>query len=159
MATNFFLQLTGIKGGCKEDKHKDWIAVESFSWSGSNMGSSHEGGGGGTGRVQCGDFSFSCTADTDMTGLIKALTRGTHLDGTFEAIKQGDGGGWTYLKIQLKEAVVSAYSVNALANGLPNESITLNYSKIEIEFTEQNSTGGKGSATNAGWDQKANKAL
>ena len=94
-----------------------------------------------------------------MTGLIKALTKSTHLDGTLEAIKQGDGGGWTYMTIKLKEAVVSGYNLGASANSLPSEQISLNYSKIEIEFNEQNKDGGKGPASNAGWDQKANKAL
>ena len=52
------IKLGDIKGESTDDKHKDEIDVESFSWGASNPGSMSHGGGGGTGRVSFSDLTF-----------------------------------------------------------------------------------------------------
>jgi type VI secretion system secreted protein Hcp len=82
------------------------------------------------------------------------------MDGTFEGIKPGGKGGpWVYIKFEFKEAMVTSYQINGSPDQIPTESITLNFTSIKEEYADQNSTGGRGAATNAGWDHKANKAL
>ncbi|HUL67278.1 MAG TPA: type VI secretion system tube protein Hcp, partial [Burkholderiaceae bacterium] len=49
--SDIHLKLGDIKGESTDDKHKDEIDVESWSWGASNPGSMARGGGGGTGKV------------------------------------------------------------------------------------------------------------
>ncbi|HEV3436619.1 MAG TPA: type VI secretion system tube protein Hcp, partial [Gemmata sp.] len=55
MASDYLLEIDGIKGESQDDKHKDTIEISSFSWGATNAGSSSSGSGGGAGKVSYQD--------------------------------------------------------------------------------------------------------
>ena len=59
MAVDIFLELEGIKGESKDDKHKDQIDVLSWSWGMAQSGTAHMGGGAGAGKVSVQDLNFT----------------------------------------------------------------------------------------------------
>ena len=59
MAVDMVLKLEGIKGESNDDKHKDEIHIESFSWGVTQQGGFNVGGGGGAGKVNVHDISIS----------------------------------------------------------------------------------------------------
>ena len=60
MAVDMFLALKGeIKGEAQDAKHKGEIDVLAWSWGLSQSGSFHVGGGGGAGKANFQDISFS----------------------------------------------------------------------------------------------------
>src|SRR5262249_28264053 len=58
-AVDYFLKIDGIPGESHDAKHKDEIQVDSWSFGGRQSGTFAEGGGGGAGKVQMFDVSFS----------------------------------------------------------------------------------------------------
>ena len=59
-STDYLLELGGVDGESKDDKHKEQIEIQSFSWGATqtSAGFGH-GGGGGTGKVNVHDISIS----------------------------------------------------------------------------------------------------
>ena len=58
-AIDYFLKLDGITGESADSKHKGEIEVLSFSFAESQVGPMGIGGGGGAGKVEMSDFSFT----------------------------------------------------------------------------------------------------
>jgi len=61
----------GPKGDCD---------VLAWSWGMSQSGSFHTGGGGGAGKANIQDISFTKWVDKATPALMKHLTKGTHID-------------------------------------------------------------------------------
>jgi type VI secretion system secreted protein Hcp len=137
-SVDMFLELDGIKGESKDEKHKGEIEILSFSWGASNPGSSTAGGGGGAGKVSISDLSVTKPIDLASTPLFLDAATGKHIkDATLTLRKKtsGDGEPLEYLKIKLQDILVS--SVQQAGNGntdRPMESVSLNFSKIEIAY-------------------------
>ena len=47
-------------GGSRDDRHKDEIDIESFSWGETQSGTFAVGGGGGSGKISMQDFHSPC---------------------------------------------------------------------------------------------------
>jgi len=63
-----------------------------------------------------------------------------------------------YLKITLTEVLVSSFNHSGQDGaGLPTESVTLNFSKIEFNYSPQSDDGSLGGANTKTYDVKANK--
>ncbi|MNL17708.1 hypothetical protein D3C87_1388170 [compost metagenome] len=62
-----------------------------------------------------------------------------------------------YFEIQLEEVIISSYSQVA-NDGVPTETISLDYGRIKTIYTQQKRTDGAGGGNVAGgWDRIANK--
>ena len=59
MASDYLLELDGIKGESRDRRHPSSIEISSWSWGASNAGSTGGGSGGGTGKVVFQDFHFT----------------------------------------------------------------------------------------------------
>lgn len=161
MAVDMFLKIDGIKGESKDDKHKDEIMIESFSWGASNMGSQQSGGGGGSGKVQTQDLSVMKFLDKSSPDLFLACVSGKHLKtAELAARKAGGEKPLDYLKIKLSDVFISSVQHGGSSGGdLLTESVSLNYAKIEIEYTPQESKGAGAGTAKAGWDLKTHKKV
>ncbi|MEO8652584.1 MAG: type VI secretion system tube protein Hcp [Ramlibacter sp.] len=160
MAGNLFCKVEGITGECAEEGHTGWIDVSSYQEGLSSSGSAGFGGGAGVGTVSYQDFIITCQLEKAIPTLMKACADHTHYPTVkLHATKMGgEGKSWPYLEITLTDAIVSSVNFGGSDNMIPQVSIALNFSKIKTEYWEQTKTGGKGSSTNAEWDQKKNKA-
>lgn len=158
MAVDMFLKIDGIKGESKDHKHKDEIDIESYNWGATNVGTHGSGGGGGAGKVNMHDIQFTKLVDASSADLFLFCASGKHIPkAEFVARKAGDKP-LEYLKVKLSDILISSIQHSGHGAGdLLQESLSLNYSKIEIEYTPQDEKGGGGAASKAGWDVKANK--
>ena len=78
-AADTFLRLGDIKGESTDQKHKDQIEVLSFTQSFINTFNDATGGGGGTGKVQCGAVTMMKNIDKSSPLLLKAVATGQHI--------------------------------------------------------------------------------
>jgi type VI secretion system secreted protein Hcp len=63
-----------------------------------------------------------------------------------------------YETIDLVEVFISSWSQShSDGGGLPTESVSLNFSRIEFDYKMQNADGSLGASTKKGWDLKSNK--
>jgi type VI secretion system secreted protein Hcp len=155
---DYFLKLDGIQGEATGKGHEKEIDIESFSWGATNTALSHIGGGGGQGKVNVHDLSVTKKTDKASTSLFLNCCNGAHIkEGTLTARKAG-GDQQEYFKIKLSDILVSSYQVSGhnSADVIPQESITLNFAKVQITYSPQKADGTLDSAVNSGWDLKSN---
>src|SRR5882724_2775007 len=133
MAFDGFLNVEGqkglIKGECKDDKHKEWIDVTSFSYSVTQGQSVDTGGGLTSGKAQCGDFTFTQKYHKGSPRLWEYCATGEHLKKvTFQCRKSTGDAQLVYLTCTFNDCVIT--SVNTQGNGqddIPDETVNLAY--------------------------------
>lgn len=139
MAVDFYLDLGDIKGESKDDKHKDQIQVQSFSWGGAQHTTVAGAGGSGAGKVSLADFSIMKNFDKASPKLLLAMCKGTHIKtGTLTAVKAGDTGD--FLKLEFGELFVTSLQVSA-SSEVPQESVSFSYNTTDLTYKAQDDTG------------------
>jgi type VI secretion system secreted protein Hcp len=155
---DYFLKLEGIEGEAHDASKKGWIDLESWSWGESQGGTFSTGEGGGAGRVHMQDFHFVMKYSKASPKLMLACASGDHVKrGTLICRKAG-AHPMEFLKIVMSDLLVSSYQTGGSDQGnvVPTDQISLNFSKIEIEYKEQDEKGNLKGATPAGWNVKEN---
>ena len=159
MAVDMFLKLDDVKGESHDDKHKDEIDVENWGWGASNPGSMSHGGGGGTGKVSFSDLTFMHRVDKASPNLWKACATGEHIkEATLTSAKQGKGPQ-DFLIIKMNDILITSVSLSE-ANGsgsVPMESVSLQCSKVDLEYKPQKADGSLDAGVHFKYDIKANK--
>lgn len=161
MAVDIFLKLSnGIHGESQDATYKDDIDVLAWSWGMSQSGTTHMGPGGGGGKVSVQDLSINKYVDLSSNDLIKRCASGAHIDdGELIVRKSGGDTPVEYLRIKMKEILVSSYATGGAKDGLDRvqESLTLNFRSFDVVYTLQEASGIAGTSANAGWDIAENK--
>jgi type VI secretion system secreted protein Hcp len=161
MAVDYFLKIEGIDGESKDDKHKGTIDLQSWSWGETQSGAHSGGGGGGAGKVSMQDFHFVMSHNKASPKLMLACATGQHIPKATLTCRKAGGKQEEFLKITFQDLLVSSYQTGGSAHGdaVPSDQISINFSKIEFEYKEQNEKGAVGSPVKAGYDLKANKKI
>lgn len=160
-AVDYFLKLDGIDGESKDDTHKDEIELESWSWGESQQGSHATGSGGGAGKVSMRDFQCVMKVCKASPKLLLACATGDHVKEAVLTCRKAGKDQQEFLKIKLSELLVSSYQTGGNGHGdvIPTDQVSLNYSKIEVEYKPQNEDGTLGGAVKAGYNLKTNKVV
>ena len=156
MAVDMFLKLDGIDGESVDLKHKGELEIESFSWGASNPGSAAHGGGGGAGKVSMQDFHFVTTTSKASPKLFLYCASGAHIRSGVLTVRRAGESQHEFLKVTMSDVLVSSWQQSGSGSEVPTDQVSINFSKIEIEFTTQSATGAAGETTRAGWDVKSN---
>lgn len=157
MAVDMFLKISNIPGESRDDKHKDEIEILSFSWGVSQFASVGSGGGAGAGKADFQDFSFVVPVSKASPKLFLACASGEHLDEAVLTVRKAGAEQVEFLSYKLSDCLVSSYQEGGSSGDtVPIDSFSLNFAKIEMSYKEQDSKGGLGTETKAGWDLKAN---
>ena len=161
MAVDYFLKIKGIEGESKDSKHANEIDLLSFSWGETQTGTHAGGGGGGGGKVSMQDFHFVMKTNKASPKLLLACANGEHIgDGLLTCRKAGKEQQ-EFMKIKFYDMLVSSYQTGGSSSGdeIPMDQISLNYSKIEYEYKEQQKDGTLGGPIKAGYDLKTMQSV
>lgn len=160
-AVDYFLKIDGIEGESADSKHKGEIELESWSWGETNAGSHHAGGGGGAGKVQMQDFHFVMKHNKASPKLFLACAGGDHIKKAQLTCRKAGKDQQEFLVVKFEDLLVSSYQAggSAQAQIIPQDQISLNFAKIEVEYKEQKPDGSLGSPVKAGWSLKENKKI
>jgi len=141
--SRMYIQITGIDGEATDKDHKDWIEVLSFS-----MGMADPGGGaiGATrrrGDVVMEDIVVVKELDKSSPKLMEKCAMGGVIPSlVLEVCGESDESPLTYYKYELENVMVTSfYCSGSTDEGVPVETITLNYEEITVTYTETDSTG------------------
>jgi type VI secretion system secreted protein Hcp len=161
MAVDFFLSIDGIEGESTDSKHKGQIDVMSWSWGESSSGSTSGGGGGGAGKVSMQDFAFSARLSKASPALLLACASGKHLKSAVLTARKAGKGQQEFLTFSLSDLLVSSYQTGGSEGDEvgPVDAVSLNFSKIEMEYKHLQANGKLGDSFRAGWDVKQNKSF
>ena len=112
-----------------------------------------------SGRPNHQDLTISKYVDLSTCPLIAACNAGTNLKTVTLTVGRNDAGAvLPYLVYTLDNAIVTSVSCSAGSGDRPTETVTLNYTKIKWDFTEQKADTGKKGNNGAVWDLAKNTA-
>src|SRR5262249_36767602 len=101
------------------------------------------GGGGGAGKVQMQDFHFMMNVNKASPKLFITCANGEHIKNAVLSARKAGKDQKDYLKVTFTDLLVSSFQTNgdAHANSLPVDSVSLNFSAIEWEYSQQKADG------------------
>jgi type VI secretion system secreted protein Hcp len=153
MAVDMFIKVGDIKGESTDSKHAGEIDVLAWSWGMSQSGTTHMGGGGGAGKVNVQDLSFTKYLDKSSTALVLACCGGKHYDQALLTVRKAGDKPLEYLKITMKEVIITSISTGGSGGeDRLTENVTLNFAEFKTEYTEQNKDGTGGATAEAAWN-------
>jgi len=157
MAVDMFIKIDDIMGESADKKHENSIDVLSWSWGMNQSGSTHSGKGGGAGKVQVQDLSFTHYVDASTPNLVKFCCSGKHFKEALLTVRKAGDKPLEYLKIKLVDVLISSISTGGSGGeDRLTESVTLNFGKFEVQYTPQIGTGGAAGTKSATWNIAAN---
>lgn len=159
MASDFLLEIDGIKGESKDSKHPSTIEVASFSWGLTNSGSHGSNMGGGAGVASFQDIHFTASVSKASGNLAQSCASGKHITkATLYVRKQGETQQDFYV-VTLEDLLVSSYQSGDAAGGssIPTDQFSLNFAKIKYEYKSQKADGSLEAPVTMTWDLKARK--
>jgi type VI secretion system secreted protein Hcp len=152
-----FLKLAGVNGESGDKVHKNEIDILAWSWGMSNTGSTHVGGGGGSGKVSVQDMSLTKWVDLASTTLMTSCCDGKHYDSAVLTVRKAGTTPLEYLVITLTEVMVTSVSTGGSGGeDRLTENISLNFRKFQVDYKEQTTTGAAGATPTMNWDIQAN---
>lgn len=156
MASDYYLLIEGVTGESQASDMTNYIELESFSFGASNL-ASVGGKGLSGGKASLSDFSFSCPLDSASYQILKDLYTGKHVPTcTFKGRKTGgDTKPYVYLQVVMTNCYITNHSTGGGAIGIPSQSVSIAYEKIEFQYYTQDSASGQvTSAGTASYDVK-----
>jgi type VI secretion system secreted protein Hcp len=134
-----FLQISGITGESMDDRHANWIDIQSASL--------------GLASAQQQTFRF-VTRNVTLASpaLVLAAASGQHSSNAVVAIRRAGVGQPDYLRYILTDVVVVSDSVGGSDGTAPGEQFTLSFTAIQTEYRQQRPDGSYGPPTITCWD-------
>jgi type VI secretion system secreted protein Hcp len=138
MASDYLLELDGVKGESKDDVHKETIEIASWSMGASNptnVGSA----GMSAGKVSYSDLSVMISLEKASVELLSRVSTGKVIKkAVLYGRKAGDDKRQDYLTITLEEVMVSSWQTSASdGSGIPMLSASFSFSKITYQYCVQ----------------------
>jgi type VI secretion system secreted protein Hcp len=151
MAVDMFMNMGDkIKGETqdKAQKAKNDIDVLAWSWGMSQSGTLHAGSGGGAGKVNVQDISFTKYVDSASPAIMLHCCGGTHIDKCVLLVRKAGDTPQKYIEITMEPVIVTSVSTGGSGGeDRLTENVTLNFGKVKFELFTQD---GKGSTASAG---------
>ena len=157
-----FLKIDGIEGESPDSKHSKEIQLLSFNYGAHQPASADVGGGSGVGKVNMRDLQVVKHVDKASPRLLVACCTGQHIKSAVLTARKAGGDQQDYMVVTLSDVIVSSVDGSGQpqgSDGLPTEQVSLNFSKINFEYTEQGSDGSLKGSVAGGFDVKTMKKV
>jgi type VI secretion system secreted protein Hcp len=161
-----FLKVDGpqgmIQGESTDAAHPGWIELMSFQFGASASTGAGTATGAGAGRANLNEITITKRVDKASTALRLAFASGQHIkEVILHCRKAGSDGTVVYYQVTLQNVLISSDRGGGTGAGVPTESLSLNFTKMNVEYTPQKPDGTLGTFTPVrdGYDVKANVKL
>jgi type VI secretion system secreted protein Hcp len=158
MAVDMFLKIAPIMGESKDKQgHEGEIDVLAWSWGASQSGTTHMGGGGGSGKASFQDLSLTKYVDAASADLLKYLSMGTHIASGLLTVRKAGTTPLEYIKLEMTDIIVTSISTGGSGGeDRLTENVTLNFAKYKYTYVPQNQDGSGGTEAPFGYDIAGN---
>lgn len=148
-----FIKFDGVDGESQHKDHKAWSDLMSFSQMVHKPGAGGTGAARRRGSVMLEDIQCAKLLDKSSPKLAESVCKGkvypkVEIEVT---VSTTDAGQETYYKYELKNVLVSSYSVSGGSQDKPAENFSLNFEEIKVTYTEMDSKGKKKGNVEYGW--------
>lgn len=134
-----------VKGEANTAGHEDDIIVRTWSWGVSAptaVGSSQA-----TARRAYKNLSIVKSLDAATTALFSALATNDEVREARLTMRKAGEGQQDYFILTLKSARITAIDLDTDASGGTSERLTFSFSKVEVEYRPQQSSGQRGGSS------------
>ena len=145
-AVDYFLKIDGIDGESTDDKHRNEIVIESWSW---GVSQSTTAGGARSGKPCAAPMSFSKPVDKASPALAANAVSGMVIPRAILIGRKAGEGQQDYLKYELKNVMVTSYQTGGSSQSTPIDQFSLNFASATIEYKPQDPKGGLGAPVSA----------
>jgi type VI secretion system secreted protein Hcp len=143
MAVDAFLKME-LKGESVVKGHEEEIQVLAWSWGMSQAGTTHQGTGGGAGKVNVQDMVITKYVDSASPTLALSCCNGKHFDEVVLTVRKAGEKPLDYFTITLSEVIVTSVSTGgSKGEEQITESVSLNFAKFKETYQPQDNKGGK----------------
>jgi type VI secretion system secreted protein Hcp len=160
---DIFLKIDGLKGESLDDSHKDEIDVVDWKWGLEQQGTGHRGMGSGAGKVRVKDLFVTKHVDKATPELFKACCNGKVFKEATLTVRKAGEKPLEYLKIKMSDVLISKMDAGGgrsdTNEDLLTEDVSLNFAKVEVEYTPQKPDGSGDAVVTTGWNIEANKEV
>ena len=158
MASDIFAKIGTIKGESTDAKHKDEIDVLSWSWGVTQSGTMAYGGGGGAGKANFQDLTFTHHVDKATPLLLKACATGQHIPDATITVRKAGKGQQEYLIIKMTDVLDhERRHERRCEDAATAENVSLQFAKVDLEYKPQKADGSLDVGLHFKYDIKANK--
>ena len=161
MAIDVYLQIDGIKGESADSGHVGWIEILSgnFGIHQPKSATSSTGGGHTAERAEIADFHFHKLADLTSPILLQMCAAGKTYSKAKVEFMRADGGGTPikYFEITMENVLIGSVTPSFGGGEIMSETVSLKFSKVKWQYTQQKIGGGAGGNTAGGWDLATNR--
>jgi type VI secretion system secreted protein Hcp len=160
-AVDYWLTIDGVQGESKDSTLSGAIQLESWNWGEKNKGTWNVNGGGGSGKVEMSDFSFTMWFNQASPKLFVMCATGQHIDTAQLICRKAGGGQQQFLTVNFSNLVISSFDTVGGGDGnvVPLNNISFNFEQIQINYQPQQADGTVGATTTAGYDLKKNAQM
>ena len=132
-----YLKFDGVDGEATDKDHKNWSDILSFEQS-ITRGDSSSASTRARGSAVFHDIVITKELDASSPKLAESIAKGMVYPSVEFHLTAGSG---TYLKYELKNVMITSYSVGGSADEKPTEQISLNFEEIKMTYTAAGETG------------------
>ncbi len=138
-AAPIYMKFEGVDGESAAADHRAWIEIESYSLGSNSLPASPAAPSpAGIAKIGPGTLSFSKKIDKSSPVLQKSAAAGKVFQNvSLDILKPG--GGNTYLKYELKNVMISSYSLGG-GGAVPSDHATINFGSAELKYAAQKSS-------------------
>ncbi len=155
---DMFLKIDGIDGEAQDEKHKNEIALTSYSMGAVNAGTGGSNMGSGSGKALVRDVQVSMVVNKASPNLFIACCTGKHFATAWLYVRKAGEKALEYETIKLTDVFVSSFAKTTDKDGaMATDSVSLNFAKIEYTYKPQNADGSAAASITKTYDVKANR--
>lgn len=153
MPIDCHVKIEGVESESLHKDHKGEIDCVSWSWDVSQPSSVGSGvGGDAKGKAIPGHFVFTHRYDKASPVIAKHCAQGKHFPSIVATCRQAGEGQKDFLKITLKECMITSAAPSAHSDGGVVENVSIAYSDIEFDYKPMDEKGVMGGAVKFGWN-------
>jgi type VI secretion system secreted protein Hcp len=153
MAVDMFMKIDDIEGESVDDVHAGEIDIMAWSWGMSQSGTTHAGPGGGSGKVNVQDLSFTHFVDKASPNLMKMCCNGKAFEEAILVVRKAGTEPLEYMKITMKNGIISSVSTGGSSGeDRLTENVTLNFSEFVSVYVPQMPDGSGDAEVTIGWN-------
>lgn len=132
-----------IKGEAEAREHKDEIVITAWNWgvaASSSLGSTQK-----TARRSYRNLTVSKRVDSSTTSLLSVLATNDEIKEAKLTVRKAGEGQRDFFTLMLNNARVTAVDLACDATGTLTETVTFSFSRVQVDYELQQSTGQRGS--------------
>lgn len=151
-----FMSVTAITGESSTPGFVGAFDIQDLQLSAQFLGSTTTGGGAGSGKTVW-SASAKLHVQKGSPELHLAAAAGTHLANVVLALANTAPSPFVFFRATLADAVIASIQTSVSRSDLPAETVTFTFSRIDLEYDQQNPDGTPGAVNTVSWDLVANR--